>query len=675
MYIYIGWLDFGTYAVDEPFALVVETDFTTGAAVRALWTWTKDSGGNEHVQTQCSGTVDLATTNTFNDTYSFGLFYNRYYPFDITFQGDFSEGQATMYEYPKDDSKCYVVATFTLILAWTGREKAIDYYPARVLPSIQYFQGTYNNHLFAMILPDNLCDNGLVITLFSEDSGDTIWCPQSLMALTSQTTTKAIVEFTAGDYDTVMELDKDDDNWKCDSWSDNSSSDDDEDLAVASLKVKVKKQKKLGQKQKKLGQKQEKIGQKQTKQSLNREFITRTKPKSHGKQISSSPSPPGKKLLPMPSKQPNRFSLAVSSNYANNMSAWPLDRVTTIIKNNADDPVFCTLRETTTGVQGKILAGAGAALALIGIIITNPELAAASIPVAIIGALLASTGLYDAFKPDQGPVKMLLFPKEIMSRTTSAGLPFDDANDLEMIREKIDGNFLRRYEGKKGSLGDSTYNLSTFILDASLWTQEQPYAFDSNKTITIKWAKLVKFDSLVPMYPSATMTTMGSADYYVVGDGQLVLTNNGSAATYNTLNDIAGASTGKDLFQFDSNQKSILRHDFLTDASSRNHDIIRVPGSKLVVLRIKYCSIVGVQETDKNSIRRAPTNPTSESDVFAKMASDSGYDLYSWTSSWPVFGYKMDKLGSATIQKTTDASNVVYIPATGWRPWREVNVS
>jgi hypothetical protein len=665
MYVYLGWLNFKTYAVNEPFALVVETDFSTGAAVRALWTWTVNSGGSKHQPTQCSGTVDRGITDKFNDSYTFGLFYNRYYPFDVTFENNFKYGQVTMYEYPKDDPKCYVAATFSLTLVWTGREKASNYYPARVLPSIQYFQGIYNDRLFAMILPDNLCDNGLIITIFSEDSGNSIWYPQSLMQLKSQTTTKATVGFSAGKYNAVMELNKDNDNWKCDSWSVSSNY----GAAMASFKVMDKNQKT---------------------QDLDQAFITlRTKPESYGEQISFSPSHLGKIHPPMPSKEPNSFSLADSSDFADSsnfaisskhaihMSASSnfrsLDRVTTTIKNDTNDPVLCTLRETTTGVQGKILAGAGMGLALAGLATTYPKLAALSIPAAVIGALLASTGLYDAFKPDKGPVRMLLFPNETMYRTTSAGLPFDDENDLEMFRQDIKNNFLRTLEGKKGSLGASTYNLSTFVQDSSLWTQQDPLALPSDKTFAIKWAKLVKFDSLVPMYScSATMTKMGDADYYVVKDGQLVLCYNGSAATYSTLNDISSAWKGTDLFKFDSNQKSILRHEYVT---GKNYDIIRVPGSRMVVLRIKYCSIVGVGERDKNSLRRVCTNPADESDVWRKIAYDSGYDLYSWTSGWPVFGYKMDKLGSATIQKTSDASNIVYVPATGWRAWREMTVT
>lgn len=70
----------------------------------------------------------------------------------------------------------------------------------------------------------------------------------------------------------------------------------------------------------------------------------------------------------MPSKQPNSFSLAVSTYFATNLGH--LDRVTTTLQNDADDPVLCTLRETNTGLQGKIMAGAGIGLALSGLATT-----------------------------------------------------------------------------------------------------------------------------------------------------------------------------------------------------------------------------------------------------------------------------------------------------------------
>jgi hypothetical protein len=85
--------------------------------------------------------------------------------------------------------------------------------------------GIYKHHLFVVILPDNLCDNGLIITLFPEDS--TFSRIQSLMELQSQTTTKDDRGSWGGNYDDVTELYKDDDHWMCDSWSD--SSDEDED--------------------------------------------------------------------------------------------------------------------------------------------------------------------------------------------------------------------------------------------------------------------------------------------------------------------------------------------------------------------------------------------------------------------------------------------------------------
>ena len=102
MYIYLGGLNFESdfKAVDEPFALVVETDFTlftTGEAVYAIWTWTVDANGNEHQPTNCSGSVDMGISNKFNNSYTFGFFYNGNYPLDIRFQKNFKHGEATIY--------------------------------------------------------------------------------------------------------------------------------------------------------------------------------------------------------------------------------------------------------------------------------------------------------------------------------------------------------------------------------------------------------------------------------------------------------------------------------------------------------------------------------------------------------------------------------------------------
>ena len=86
---------------------------------------------------------------------------------------------------------------------------------------------------------------------------------------------------------------------------------------------------------------------------------------------------------------------------------------------------------------------------------------------------------------------------------------------------------------------------------------------------------------------------------------------------------------------------------------------------------MKYCSITGVQNKDKKSLRKGSINPISEGNVWMKIACDSGYDVYSWMLSFPVFGYKIDKLGSATIQKTSSGSNIFYIPVTSLLAWTE----
>lgn len=109
---------------------------------------------------------------------------------------------------------------------------------------------------------------------------------------------------------------------------------------------------------------------------------------------------------------------------------------------------------------------------------------------------------------------------------------------------------------------------------------------------------------------------------------------------------MSSASTKQDLFKFDSSKWSILRHEYLNDASKRHHDIILVPGSTMMAMWMTAACRTKTQKFYPES-----TSPTSDSedDVWTKIAYDSGYDVYSWTSSLPVFGFKIDKLGSATI--------------------------
>lgn len=121
---------------------------------------------------------------------------------------------------------------------------------------------------------------------------------------------------------------------------------------------------------------------------------------------------------------------------------------------------------------------ASAAAAILGLGTTYPQLAPFSIPVAVIDAHLASMGLLNVFISNEGPIETLLFPNESMSCTTSAGVLFDDANDLEMIRQDIKDSFEYTREGKKEGLRTSTYKLSTFIQGRSLWTKRSKVALD-----------------------------------------------------------------------------------------------------------------------------------------------------------------------------------------------------
>lgn len=644
MYIYIGWLDFGDYAVSEAFALFVETDFRAGVSVRAMWTWTKTASGDEHVPNEVWGTVDMATTNRFDDSYTYGIFYNLYYPFDIRFDTSMDQATATMYEHPKSDPNCTVAATMTLYRTWVGREKDPDYNPARVLPFIRYYNfGTIGDHLFAMMVPDNLCDEGTIVTIFEDPDDGSIWTCQSDMTVQSQDEDAVKVRFQAAYLELVMSLDKMDDGWGCVS------------AELVDLDAKMEETGALAF-----------TGVDGTYHKLRTAYGCRVWKGDGGMARLST----GGRKLPAPPKQADpALPRSVAATYQiSPVVNIQLTRVTTTIVNDTDISINCTLRESNTGVQSKVLAGAGAALAVAGLLTAYTPLAPFAIPVGVLGLMLAGTGLYDSFKGAQDPIGLLLFPGESLQRTTSIGLPFDDSNDLDMIQQVVSDNKLVVLKATVTGLGNDYFPLSTYVNDSRLWTQESATDLPSGNRVVVS-AKMVKFVGVVPA-PLASATEMAAQSSYDLKDGQILREKEGWAAVYDTLN--SDVSTRTDLFCFDTSktERCILRHEYLEDDSNRCHDVVQIEGSRLILVKITYASLVAV--SDLNSLGYDPAEPTWEGEVFEKIKAEAGYDLYSWRSGTPVYGYKIDKLGKASIQKSDDENDVVYIPIVGWDPWTVV---
>ena len=89
-----------------------------------------------------------------------------------------------------------------------------------------------------------------------------------------------------------------------------------------------------------------------------------------------------------------------------------------------------------------------------------------------------------------------------------------------------------------------------------------------------------------------------------------------------------------------------IRHEYLTDASNRNHGIIHVPGSRIMVMSMEYCSITSVQDKDK----KLPPENTYKSHIQRRCVDEDSPRLRLRCVQLDVvvirvFGYEIDKLG------------------------------
>ncbi|KAK0702803.1 hypothetical protein B0H67DRAFT_614114 [Lasiosphaeris hirsuta] len=325
---------------------------------------------------------------------------------------------------------------------------------------------------------------------------------------------------------------------------------------------------------------------------------------------------------------------AENSRFGPELSEFSLLRtVSKVVNNTGGDgqAIFCKLEESGTSVKGKVLAGAGMGLAMLGIL----PLGGFSTPVAIYGVLLAGVGLYDALNDASAEVERLLFPGQEMTRSTSGGIPIGDNNDLIITYAEIKDKVLYFRVGMKERVA----------------------------------CQFVKMTHLVPVLsPGASISQLSDDVLYNLDDGQIVSDDGGTESIYDTLN--ATTSTNDVLFNFSANKvHATLIHAYIKDAD-RNHDVISIPSSNIVAVELKKAAI-SIGDAYRYSIK---ASLWAESDVYDCLKIDAGYIAYSWPWNSNVFGYKLDDLveQSATVIATSDTKDRVYIATRGWLPWQRI---
>ncbi|KAF8636308.1 hypothetical protein AX17_003639 [Amanita inopinata Kibby_2008] len=149
---------------------------------------------------------------------------------------------------------------------------------------------------------------------------------------------------------------------------------------------------------------------------------------------------------------------------------------TSAIVNDTGDTVFCLLTGSGSGDQSKVIAGAGMAIAVFGLIpfvLSAAGAAAASTVVSAIAAGLGvgigTAGIYDAFSsPDYGPpVADILYSGESLSRATS----WNVSNNATVVRFTVNAatrTIAIRFGFKTMGSGDN--NLSQLLASTDYFT-------------------------------------------------------------------------------------------------------------------------------------------------------------------------------------------------------------
>lgn len=103
---------------------------------------------------------------------------------------------------------------------------------------------------------------------------------------------------------------------------------------------------------------------------------------------------------------------------------------------------------------------------------------------------------------------------------------------------------------------------------------------------------------------------------------------------------------------------------------SRWHDVIRLPKSRVIVLRLQRCWI----DVDDDKKRSSMVTPrTSESDVLQLMgARFSGYEAYSWSYNNSPFAFTKENLVGAKVKYNNNNNSYVYIVYSSLLPWQRV---
>ncbi|BFI43293.1 hypothetical protein MPTK2_8g17040 [Marchantia polymorpha subsp. ruderalis] len=336
-------------------------------------------------------------------------------------------------------------------------------------------------------------------------------------------------------------------------------------------------------------------------------------------------------------------------------------RSTSRVMNDLKEAYLCTLDESGATVRGKVLAGMGLFMGGVGIM----PLGGFGLPLAIVGALLAGVGMYDAVNDADGAVRGFLFPGDDIERTTSGGFAFG-VNSLVVMHVLIEDKTLTLRIGTKSKLDGGDHYLSALIDEKGFFEPIFKIFWNELTGVVLQSARMMKISGLIPCCGKLQdLPSLSEGSQYTIGRGHIISNDQGRDALWNTLN-VKPNQMPIELFRFGGLETAII-----VEASDEKslpapmYEFFRLPESKIWVFSLENCHVYAERS------RLVSSKCRTEADVYAKMVQQAGYYAYMYEPP-TLIGYKLEDLSMASITCSSYRYEKLFIPISGWMPWQRM---
>ncbi|KAN0092197.1 hypothetical protein V8E51_018044 [Hyaloscypha variabilis] len=342
---------------------------------------------------------------------------------------------------------------------------------------------------------------------------------------------------------------------------------------------------------------------------------------------------------------------------------------TTVVTNDSEEIVVCSLANSGTAVVDRILAVVLMAVAQVGIVasvVTMP--ASMGIWAAVIGWVVAIGGTVQVFNSSGEETSTTLFPGETMKRTSS-GLAFSSDNDLHILLYRIKDLVLTVNTTTIEKTGNTTISLRDVLpggKDAPEYKKLLPLKLPSD--MSLHPYRVILIQGYGIDRPAKDLSDMQEKN---IKNSLASYETSGSQPNwYGTMDDyyktVIDASDNKDMFIYGDGHNLTLTlapGQTIGDHVSILYIDLGEKKPKLPVLKFRHCTFV--------SGGRSPNSCSSDDDVVREITDNMSYKTFKYVAKnkWLVgiSGVKDTKISYDPIE-----ANCVYIVPDSFRPMQSL---